>query len=40
MDEEWGEINIEAEEDILLEVDAVAVPQIMVEEVKTQIPVS
>jgi hypothetical protein len=40
MEEEGGERILEAEEGFLLEVDAVEVLEILVEEVKTQIPVS
>jgi hypothetical protein len=40
MEEEGGEITLEAEEEIFLEVDAVAVLETLVEEVKTQILVS
>ena len=38
MEEEGGELTLEAEEGVLLEVDAVAVLETLVEEVKTQIP--
>ena len=40
MEEEGGEINLEAEEWFLLEEEAVAVLETLVEEVKTQIPVN
>jgi len=39
VEEEGGELTIEVEEGVLLEVDAVAVLETLVEEVKTQIPV-
>ena len=39
MEEEWGKLSLEAEEEFIPEVDAIAVLEILVEEVKTQIPV-
>jgi hypothetical protein len=40
MEDEGGELTLEVEEEVLSEVDAVAVLQILVEEVKIQIPVN
>jgi hypothetical protein len=40
MEEEEGELTLEAEEGILLEEDVVAVLQILVVEVKIKIPIS
>jgi hypothetical protein len=40
MEEEGGEKTLEEEEEVLLEMDAVAVLEILVEEVKTQVPVN
>jgi hypothetical protein len=40
VEEEGGEITLEAEEEVLTEVDAVAILEILVEEVKTQVPAS
>jgi hypothetical protein len=40
MEEEGGEITLEEWEEVLLEVDTIAILEILVEEVKTQVPVS
>jgi hypothetical protein len=40
MEEEGGELTLEVEEEVLLEVDAVAVLQILVEEVKIKITIN
>jgi hypothetical protein len=38
MEEEGGELTLESEEEFLTEVDAVAILETLVEEVKTQVP--
>ena len=40
MEEEGGELSLEEEEKFMSEVDAVAVPEILVAEVQTQVPVN
>ena len=40
MEEEWGELTLEGEEDVLTEVDVITILEILVEEVKTQVPVN
>jgi hypothetical protein len=40
VEEEGGELTLEAEEEFLTEVDAVAILETLVEEVKTQVPAS
>jgi hypothetical protein len=40
VEEEGGEITLEAKEEVLSEMDAVPILEILVEEVKTQVPAS
>jgi hypothetical protein len=40
VEEEGGEITLEVEEEVITEVDVVAIVEILVEEVKTQVPSS